>query len=257
MKVRLWMPSEDRVNNANITRFIAFVNRKLGKAFKSYEDLYQWSVEDIPAFWAALWEFTEIRASKKYEKVVDDLNRFPGAKWFVGARLNFAENLLRYRDDRIAFLFRGETQKSTKMTYRELYATVARLAKSLRESGVGPGDRVAGYMPNLIETAVAMLATTSIGAVWSSCATDIGPLAALDRLGQIEPKVLFSVNGYFYKGKVFPSLANAAEVAKAIPSLKKVVIVTYAGDKPDLRGIPERGPLRRVLGQGTRAFPRL
>ena len=238
MKVRLWTPSEDRVKNANITRFIAFVNQKLGKAFKSYEDLYQWSVEDIPAFWAALWEFTEIRASKKYEKVVDDLNRFPGAKWFVGARLNFAENLLRYRDDRIAFLFRGETQKSTKMTYRELYAAVARLAKSLRESGVGPGDRVAGYMPNLIETAVAMLATTSIGAVWSSCATDIGPLAALDRLGQIEPKVLFSVNGYFYKGKVFPSLANAAEVAKAIPSLKKVVIVTYAGDKPDLRGIP-------------------
>ena len=194
---------------------------KIRSRLKSYEDLYQWSVDDIPDFWAAFWEFAGIKASKKWEKVVDDLTKFPGARWFVGAKLNFAENLLRYRDDRIAFIFRGETQKSAKMTYRELYATVARLAKSLREIGVGPGDRVAGYMPNLMETAIAMLATTSIGAVWSSCATDIGPLAALDRLGQIEPKVLFSVNGYFYKGKAFNSLANAAEVAKAIPSLKK------------------------------------
>ena len=117
------------------------------------------------------------------------------------------------------------------MTYAELYVTVARLAKSLREIGVGPGDRVAGYMPNLIETAIAMLAATSIGAVWSSCATDIGPLAALDRLGQIEPKVLFSVDGYFYKGKVFNCLGNAAEVARAIPSLKKVVIVSYTGEQ--------------------------
>ncbi len=175
---------------------------------------------------------------KKYDKVIEDLNKFPGAKWFPGAKLNFAENLLRYRDDRVAFIFKGETQKSARMTYAELYTTVARLAKSLRELGVGPGDRVAGYMPNLIETAVAMLATTSIGAVWSSCATDIGPLAALDRLGQIEPKVLFTVDGYFYKGKAFSSLGNAAEVAKGIPSLKKVVIVSYAGDQPDLKSIP-------------------
>ncbi len=238
MKVPLWTPSDERVKGANITRFIALVNQKFGRDLKSYEDLYQWSVDDIPDFWSAFWEFAGIKASKKWEKVVDDLTKFPGTRWFVGAKLNFAENLLRYRDDRTAFIFRGETQKSAMMTYRELYATVARLAKSLREIGIGPGDRVAGYMPNLIETAVAMLATTSIGAVWSSCATDIGPLAALDRLGQIEPKVLFSVNGYFYKGKAFNSLANAAEVAKAIPSLKKLVIVSYAGEKPDLRTIP-------------------
>jgi acetoacetyl-CoA synthetase len=238
MKVPLWTPPNERVKSANMTRFIGLVNQKYGRDFKSYEDLYQWSIEDIPDFWAALWEFAGIRASKKWEEVVDDLTKFPGARWFVGAKLNFAENLLRYRDDRTAFIFRGETQKSAKMTYRELYATVARLAKSLREIGIGPGDRVAGYMPNLIETAIAMLATTSIGAVWSSCATDIGPLAALDRLGQIEPKALFSVNGYFYKGKAFNSLANAAEVARAIPSLKKMVIVSYAGEKPDLRTIP-------------------
>ena len=238
MKVPLWKPTEERIKNANMTRFIGYVNQKYGKAFKGYKDLYQWSIDCIPEFWAALWEFAGIKASKGYDHVVDDLTQFPGAKWFPGARLNFAENLLRYRDDQVAFIFRGESQKSARMTYRELYSAVARVAKSLREIGVGPGDRVAGYMPNLIETAIAMLAATSLGAVWSSCATDIGSLAALDRLGQIEPKVLFSVNGYFYKGKVFNSLGNAAEVAKAIPSLKKVVIVSYAGDKPDLENIP-------------------
>ena len=238
MKVPLWKPTEERIKNANMTRFIGYVNQKYGKAFKGYKDLYQWSIDCIPEFWAALWEFAGIKASKGYDHVVDDLTQFPGAKWFPGARLNFAENLLRYRDDHVAFIFRGESQKSARMTYRELYSAVARVAKSLREIGVGPGDRVAGYMPNLIETAIAMLAATSLGAVWSSCATDIGSLAALDRLGQIEPKVLFSVNGYFYKGKVFNSLGNAAEVAKAIPSLKKVVIVSYAGDKPGLENIP-------------------
>ena len=251
MKVPLWTPSEDRVKNANMTRFMAFVNRKHGKELKSYLDLYQWSVDQIPDFWAAMWEFADIRASKKYEKVIEDLNKFPGAKWFPGAKLNFAENLLRYRDDRVAFIFKGETQKSARMTYAELYTTVARLAKSLRELGVGTGDRVAGYMPNLIETAVAMLATTSIGAVWSSCATDIGPLAALDRLGQIEPKVLFAVDGYFYKGKAFSSMGNAAEVAKGIPSLKKVVIVSYAGDSPDLKTVPQSVHYGDFLAKGN------
>jgi acetoacetyl-CoA synthetase len=138
----------------------------------------------------------------------------------------------------LAFIFKGETQKSAKMTYAELYQAVARLAKSLRDIGIVPGDRVAAYMPNLTETAIAMLATTSIGAVWSSCATDIGPQAALDRLGQIEPKVLFTVDGYFYKGKSFSTLGNAAEVAKAIPSLKKVVIASYVGTRQDLSPFP-------------------
>ena len=185
-----------------------------------------------------MWEFADIKASRPYDRVVDDLKVFPGTKWFPGARLNFAENLLRYRDDRLAFIFKGETQKSTRMTYAELYTSVARLAKSLRDIGLQPGDRVAAYMPNLIETAVAMLATTSIGAVWSSCATDIGPQAALDRLGQIEPKVLFTVNGYYYKGKMFSSVPNAAEIAKEIPSLKKVVVVSYTDESPDLSRIP-------------------
>jgi len=238
MKTPLWKPSEQKIKNANITRFIEYVNKKQGKKFGGYSDLYQWSIDQIPDFWARLWEFFDIKASRGFTQVVDDLRKFPGAKWFQGARLNFAENLLRYRDDRLAFIFKGETQKYAQMTYRDLYTTVARLAKSLREIGVKPGDRVAAYMPNLMETAIAMLAATSAGATWSSCATDIGSQAALDRLGQIEPKVLFTVNGYYYKGKTFSSVGNAAEIAKGIPSLKKVVVVSYTDDRPDLSHIP-------------------
>ena len=237
-KKPLWIPSDANIKNANMTRFMEFVNGRFGKRFNSYDGLYQWSVDSIPDFWAAVWDFAGVKASRKWDQVVDDLKKFPGAKWFVGARLNFAENLLRYRDDRLAFLFKGETQKSAKMTYKELYNTVARLAKSLREIGIQPGDRIAGYMPNMMETAIGMLAATSIGAVWSSCATDIGSQAALDRLGQIEPKVLISVDGYFYKAKPFNTLGNVAEVAKAIPSLRKVIIVSYTGTKPDIGNIP-------------------
>ncbi|MBC8264963.1 MAG: acetoacetate--CoA ligase [Anaerolineales bacterium] len=234
MKKPLWEPSEERKKQANITRFIGRVNEKYGLEIDSYTQLYDWSVENISDFWATVWEFGEIKASREYDEVVDDLSKFPGAKWFGGARLNFAENLLRFRDDQLAFVFRGETQKSASMTYAELYDTVARLVQSLRAIGVAPGDRVVGYMPNLMETAIAMLAATSIGATWASCATDIGPRAALDRLGQVEPKVLFTADGYFYKGKLFHTLGNAAEVAKEIPSLEKVIVVSYATEKADI-----------------------
>ncbi len=237
-KTPLWVPSVDRIKNANMTRFIEFVNKKYAKEIRTYDELHQWSVESIPEFWASVWEFANVKASKRWDQVVGDLKKFPGANWFPGARLNFAENLLRYRDDRTAFIFKGETQKTASMTYKELYNTVARLAKSMREIGIRPGDRVAGYMPNMMETAIGMLAATSIGAVWSSCATDIGPQAALDRLGQIEPKILISVDGYFYKSKPFSTLGNAAELAKAIPSLKKVIIVSYTGNKVDIGNIP-------------------
>ena len=239
MKTPLWRPSEERIRKANLTRFIDSVNQKHGKKIDGYFDLYQWSVDRIPDFWAHLWDFADLKISRKYEKVIDDLKRFPGARWFQGARLNFAENLLRYRDDRLAFIFRGETKKSARMTYAELYRRVARLSESLRGMGVKPGDRVAAYMPNLMETAIAMLAAASVGAVWSSCATDIGARAALDRLGQIEPKVLFTVNGYYYKGKTFSAVENAAEIAKGIPSLEKVVVASYTDDGPDLRRIPK------------------
>jgi len=234
----LWEPSEERIKEANVTRFIDFVNKKYGLEIDSYSQLYDWSIENIPDFWAAVWDFGGVIAPRGYDKVVDDLNRFPGTRWFVGARLNFAENLLRCKDNRVAFIFRGETQKPAKMTYAELNSQVGRLAESVREIGVVPGDRVVGYMPNLMETAIAMLAATSVGAIWASCGADLGASAALDRLGQIEPKVLFAADGYWYKGKTFSTLLNAETIAKQIPSLEKVIVVSYLQEKPDTSNIP-------------------
>src|SRR5713226_3942243 len=238
-KQPLWVPSEARRRAANLTRFIDLVNRKHGLQVRSYRELWEWSVAEIPAFWAAVWDFAGVVASRGYNQVVDDLTRFPGARWFEGARRNYAESLLRRRDQQTAFVFRGETQRAVRMTYAELYDAVARVATSLREMGVQPGDRVVAYMPNLIETAVAMLAATSIGAVWAACATDIGPQAVLDRLGQINPKVMFTADGYFHKGQRFDARASAAQVAKGMASLQQVVVVPYASDDGDINPIPK------------------
>ncbi|MGZ6316801.1 MAG: acetoacetate--CoA ligase, partial [Anaerolineales bacterium] len=234
MRQPLWIPSQERQAASNISRFIAELNRTHDLRISSYADLYRWSVDELSDFWAVMWEFGAVRYSRPYDVVLENVNRFPGARWFPGARLNFAENLLRYRDDRLAIIFRGEMQTTAYMTYAQLYDAVARLAKSLRASGVGVGDRVVGYMPNLPETAIAMLATASLGAVWSSCATDIGPAAALERLGQVEPKVMFTADGYYYKGKTFDTLPHAAEVARGISSLSRVVVVSYTRERPDL-----------------------
>jgi len=239
MRKPLWVPPEERVKHANITRFISFVNERHDLEIDSFDQLYKWSIEKIPEFWGAMWEFGEVRASRRYDVVVDDLGEFPGARWFVGARLNFAENLLRHRDANVALMFKGETLKSGTTTYEELYDSVARLAKPLSEMGVVSGDRVAAYMPNLMETTVAMLATTSIGAIWSSCGTELGPGAVVDRLSQIEPKVLFTVGGYPYKGKVFDVLPRLDRIAKGVPSLEKIVVVPYMAENPDLGRVPK------------------
>ena len=161
----MWMPSVKRIQEANITCFRKLAEEKAGKAFSDYDQLYQWSIREIPDFWALIWEYGEIIHSGSYTNVVDRLDIMPGSKWFAGARLNFAENLLRYRDDQAAIIFQGEGQELRKMTYRELYAAVARLSRSLRDMGIRVGDRVAGYMPNMPETVVAMLAATSLGAI--------------------------------------------------------------------------------------------
>lgn len=187
-----------------------------------------------------MWEFGGIIASKDYESVVDDLNVFPGTKWFPKAEMNFAENLLKYKDDQLAFIFQGESKKTVKITYKELNKTVARLAKSLRQMGVKKGDRVVSYIPNLIETPIAMLATTSIGAIWASCGAELQSNAVIDRFGQIEPKVLFAVDGYYYRDKVFDTIPNTKAVVDAIPSIEKVVVISYASDgKPDISTIPK------------------
>jgi acetoacetyl-CoA synthetase len=235
----LWTPSAERIKNANMTKFIEFINKRYDKQFTGYFDLYDWSINNITDLWASVWDFLEIKASKKYDKVVDDLNKFPGAQWFVGAELNFAENLLRYRDNQVAFVFKCETKPSVTITYEELYKSVGRLANALREQGVKKGDRVAAYMPNMTETAIAMLAATSIGAVWASCGSELGVQAVIDRFSQIEPKVLFTVDGYLYKNKPFHMLSDVKTVVEAVPSIEKVVIVSYVSDKPNIDAVPK------------------
>jgi acetoacetyl-CoA synthetase len=235
----LWRPAEERIEEANMTRFIDFVNGRFGLDIKSYFELYNWSIENIQDFWAAMWEFGGVIASSRYERVVDDLNKFPGARWFIGARLNFAENLLRFRDEHPAFIFRCEDGRASRVTYSELYYEVARLVEVMREFGVSVGDRVAAYMPNIVQTAVAMLATTCLGATWSSCGTELGPVAVIDRFGQIGPKVLVTVDGYPYKGRYFDLLPNVEKVVKSIPTLEKVIVVPYVKERPDISSVPK------------------
>jgi len=236
---KLWEPSEEWIKNAEITRFIDYANKNYGQSIKGGKDLYKWSVEQIPDFWDAVWKFCEIISSAPYDKVVEDLSVFPGTKWFPGAKLNFAENLLKYKDDQIAFVFQGETKVTKQMTYAELNKVVARLAKSLKEAGVKVGDRVVSYIPNLIETPIAMLAATAIGATWASCGAELQPSAVVDRFGQIKPKVLFTVDGYFYRDKEFNISENAKAVVEAIPSIEKVIVASYISDKADVSNIPK------------------
>ncbi len=228
----LWVPSEDRSREANLTKFLAFVNGKYLLKIKSYPELHRWSVDRVSDFWSAIWDYTGVVCSRRFETVVDDLAKFPGAKWFLGARLNFAENLLRQRDEKVALVSRTEEGRLSQTTYSDLFQRVGSLGNALRKIGVLPGDRVAGYMPNIQETVVAMLAATSIGAVWACCGTELGSGAVLDRLVQIGPKVLFAADGYIYKGNRFNILPNVEKVVDGVPSLKKVVLTSHIGLEP-------------------------
>jgi len=233
----LWTPSDERKKQTNMYRFMQFVNSRYDKDFSEYPPLHSWSVENISDFWASIWDFTEIIASGPYGSVMDKL-KMPNVKWFDGAKLNFAENLLRYRDDRIAIIFKGETRDKISITYAQLYEEVARLAKSLKEMGVKKGERVAGFMPNMPHSIFAMLAATSIGAIWSSCSPDFGIKGVLDRFGQIRPKVLFTANGYSYKGKKVDSLKRITDVLQRLDSIERVIVVPYTEEDPDIIGIP-------------------
>ncbi|MBN1847977.1 MAG: acetoacetate--CoA ligase [Deltaproteobacteria bacterium] len=234
----LWKPSDEKIKSTNMYEFMGVVNKKFQKAFTEYRELYQWSVDNISDLWETIWEFVHIKSSVSYEQVVDDPGKMPGARWFSGARLNFAENLLRYRDDQIALIFRGEDRERREITYAELYDEVAKVAKSLRAMGVRPGDRVSGFMPNMPETITSMLAATSIGAVWSSCSPDFGINGVLDRFGQIKPKVLITADGYWFKGKGLDSLGRVSQIIREIPSIEKVVVVPYTAERPEIGSIP-------------------
>jgi len=237
MKELIWEPSEERKKQTNMFKFINYINDRRDKDFKDYDHLYDWSIKNIPEFWESLWDFMDIKYSKIYDQVLVNGDRMPGAKWFVGAELNFAENLLRYRDDRPALIFKGETTDTLRISYAELYDMVARLAKSLREMGIKKGDRVVGFMPNLPETIVAMLAATSIGALWSSCSPDFGVKGMLDRFSQIEPRIIFTTSGYSYNGKVFNPLDRFLNIMHDLPSLEKVVVVPFIEKEPDISAV--------------------
>jgi len=234
----LWEPSKERIAKSNMTRFINYVNQKYSLNLDGYHPLYEWSIAKREEFWTAVWEFGEVISSKRWDKILEDSPTMIGAKWFIGARFNFAENLLRFRDDRPAIVFKGEGQPTVRMTFAQLYDEVARLAKSLRDMSVVKGDRVAGYLPNLPEAIVAMLATTSIGAIWSSCSPDFGIKGVLDRFGQIAPKVLFTADGYFYNGKSHDSVGRIGEIVKELPSVEKIVVIPYIGERPDVAAVP-------------------
>jgi len=236
MTQALWSPTSRRVQDANITRFMRLIRQERDPTVVDYQSLHRFSIESSKAFWRAIWEFGGVVGSVG-DRTVEDIERMPGAQWFPDARLNFAENMLRYRDDRQALVFTSETGVSSGLTYQQLYRQVAGVAASLRKLGIQPGDRVAGYMPNLPETIIAMLAATSIGAIWSSCSPDFGINSVVDRLGQIKPKVLFCAAAYTYNGKQHDCLAKVGEIQKQIPSIQKIVVTPYVDANPDLSNL--------------------
>lgn len=228
----LWQPADKTINASNMLSFIKQLENELGLVFKDYQQLHQWSVDQPEQFWQQIWQFSDIRSSQSADQVLTDADKFPGAKWFKGARLNYAENALRNRSDKTALISRLENGSRSTLSYAELYQQVAECAAALRQSGVNRGDRVAGFMPNIPETVVAMLATASIGAIWSSCSPDFGINGVMDRFGQIEPKVLFCCDGYFYNGKTIDCMPRLEEIASKITSIEKMVVVPVSNQQP-------------------------
>ena len=240
----IWTPSKERIAQANMSAFLRYV---ADESPGDYAELYYWSVLHPEKFWPNVWSFFGViadeRDGRRWDEVVRGLERMAppdpelGPRWFIGARLNFAENLLRYRDDRDAIVAWDETGRQRSLSYAELYRDVARVAGALRAQGIGVGDRVAGFMPNVPETIVAMLAAASLGAVWSSCSPDFGAQAVLDRFGQIEPRVLFCTERYRYAGKEIDLRARVAEVVERIPTIERVVVVPYGGGQSNSTGL--------------------
>ena len=237
MNAPLWTPSRTRAEAATITAFRATVETDWGVSLPDHDGLYGWSIENSEEFWQSVWRFGGVIASEDWDTVLVDGDKMPGARWFGGARLNFAENLLRRRDAADALVFRSETGATRRLSFAELHDRVGRLARALRAEGVEVGDRVGGFMPNLPETIIAMLASASIGAIWSSCSPDFGIQGVMDRFGQIAPKVLFTADGYFYNGKTIDSLGRIAGILEQSPSIGRVVVVPYAAAEPDIAGL--------------------
>jgi len=226
--VPLWVPSKDRIAAAPLTAFMAQAADRAGKALSSYADLHRWSIDDRKAFWNLVWDFCGV-VGDKGARVLADGDRMPGAAFFPDAKLNFAENLLKKTGPAEAIVFKGEDKVLRRLSWDELHALVSKLQQLFVSLGVKQGDRVAAMMPNMPETIAAMLATASIGAVWSSCSPDFGEQGVLDRFGQIEPVVFIAPDGYYYNGKEIDVAAKIATVGEKLPTVRKVLVVDYLG----------------------------
>ncbi|RJR19842.1 MAG: acetoacetate--CoA ligase [Desulfobacteraceae bacterium] len=273
----LWEPSGERKEGANITAYMRWLSREKGLSFKEYNDLWTWSVTEIESFWESLWEYFKIIPRKGYSEILSS-RKMPGARWFNGSEINYTEHVFRnITSERPALIFQSEITPLTEISWEELYKDVASIAASLRSMGVEKGDRVVAYMPNIPQTVKAFLACASIGAVWSSCSPDFGTRSVTDRFKQIEPKVLFAVDGYQYGGKAFDCLSAVEEIRKSLTTLRQTILVPYlketGGEKPpegfllwkDLLGknaeliyesLPFNHPIWVVYSSGTTGLPK-
>src|SRR5262252_254009 len=242
----LWRPEKTRAAQTTLAAFSVWMASRASKSFANYEELHRYSVEHPGEFWSALWDYTAVLGDKGSAPYLVDGDRLPGAQFFPGAKLNFAENLLRWRERAgDALVFWGEDKVKRRMSWRALGEEVARAAQALREAGVGVGDRVGAILPNMPECIVSVLATASIGAVWSSCSPDFGTQGVLDRFGQIEPKVLIACDGYYYNGKAIDITDKLAAIAAKLPSLRAIVVAPYLGrDREVVQGLNASGGRR-------------
>jgi acetoacetyl-CoA synthetase len=247
----LWRPSEERLAQATLTRYTRWLAETRGLELAGYADLWQWSVDDLEGFWGSLWEFFDVQASAPYERVLASC-AMPGAEWFPGARLNFAEHVFRGRDpDAVAIRHASELHELGELTWSELRRDVSRIASALRQLGVRPGERVAAYLPNVPEAVVALLGCASIGAVWSCCSPDFGPRSVVDRFAQIEPSVLLAVDGYRYGGRDFDRRDVLAHLGQELPNLRATVVLGHADPEPALAGLRNATRWGDFTGSGS------
>jgi len=219
---------------SNMMRYMAFAQKGTGKSIANWDELYRWSVDHPAEFWSSIWDYFKVIHSRPPEGILTGTDIMT-ASWFTGARMNFAENLLRYRDDRTAIIARSEGTAATTISYRQLFEHVASCAASFLKLGVGPSDRVAAFIPNIPQAIIGMLAATSLGAIWSSCSPDFGFQGVVDRFGQIEPKILIAATGYQYNGRLYDSIPTVRAVADAIGSIERVILIPHVAiEKADL-----------------------
>jgi acetoacetyl-CoA synthetase len=230
----LWEPSEFQKQNSEMHKYMRWLERKYGRLFPDYESLWRWSVEQMEDFWRSIWDYFEVKASEAFSSVLEG-KQMPDVRWFSGSRLNYAEHIFRHADanwNMPALMFQSEHKPLTEITWRELHRQVARMASMLKSMGVQSGDRVVSYMPNIPESVIAFLACASLGAVWSSCSPDFGTPSVISRFKQIEPKILFAVDGYQYNGKKFDRMDVVADLERELPTLEKIVLVPYLNEEP-------------------------